>query len=132
MAMAFNRWVEHAAERRRQQQLLNKAVRRMAHRKLAGAFDVWMEMLEEAKADAARQQHVGSGVALRMAERGVCGAMAAWHSVLMLRRRQARALKHWAERQLAAALVGGDSTQTRAGYSGSGSERRLGGWRTGS
>ena len=103
LVSAYNRWTEHVHETRRQRQLLGKALGRMAQRQLARAFDAWMESVEETRADAARQQHVASGVALRMAERGVCSAMATWHGVAVLRRKQARALKHWTERQLAAA-----------------------------
>ena len=81
---------------------------KMAQRQLSGAFEAWVSTVQEVRARADEKQQklrAASSVALRMAERGVCSAMGAWHEVMVLRRRQARALKHWIERSLAAAYM---------------------------
>jgi len=105
-ARSYNRWKEYRAERVYKTRLLAFAVGRLARRKLAVAFDAWYR---GTAADSDRQQVQGQkraeSAAMRMVERGVCSMMAAWHEVTVLRRRQARALKHWIERSLAAAYM---------------------------
>ena len=88
MSAAYNRWGDYVEEVKRRRQLLARAAGRMAHRKLAGAFDAWCCAAEATRAAEARQEHVMGAVALRMAERGVCSAMARWHGVVVERRRQ--------------------------------------------
>ena len=92
---AFEGWWMSMFVSFEQRTLIRRSLGRMMHRQLTAAFTAWLDRTQSIVDERTKVLRVANGAVMRMVQRGVCSAMSAWHGAVVLRRRQARALKHW-------------------------------------
>ena len=96
---AYNCLKTFRAERTSKTRMLAFALARLSHRKLAAAFDAWRGSSDEQEA---WETKMATAIGIRIVARRVSSTVAVWHAVTVLRRRQARAVKHWQHGELMA------------------------------